>query len=239
MALNYYPMIEKVTKLFNFKNLIFQKQQTVPEDAFVRPFITVAREPGAGGAPIAKQLAKLLNFELVDEQIIDQIAASTQKRKSIIKAVDEKSRTNIEDIVHSLLNLEYIDDTTYVTELVRVVLAYAYKGNVVIVGRGANFITPFAKGLHVRVTAPYSVRLQRAMDYEGHSLTRAKAVIAKVEAERRDFVKQYFKHDIAKSNSYDLILNTKYFRINESAKIIIQAFNQKFPKSLFAEVAKW
>jgi cytidylate kinase len=101
---------------------------------------------------------------------------------------------------------------------------------VVILGRGANFITPFAKGLHINITAPYAVRVQRARDYEGHNETEAKAVIAKLEKERKEFIKQYFKKDISKCNSYDLTINTTYFTIDQAADIVVEAFYRKFSR---------
>lgn len=202
------------------------------ESSFKVPFITIAREPGSGGAPIAQEVADKLGFELVDEQIIEEIAHSIKKRKAIIKEIDEKARTRIEDIIHSTLNREYVDDLKYTKELFKVILAYAYKGKTVILGRGANFITPFAKGLHVNVTAPYDVRVQRAMDFEGFNLPEAKAEIAKTEKERRDFVKQYLRKDPKKFNSYDLTINTTYFRVGEASDVIIEALYRKFSKTL-------
>jgi len=204
----------------------FQKMRS-----FSKPFITIAREPGSGGAPIAKKVAEKLGFEYVDEQIIDKISHSTQQRKAIVKAIDEKSRSRIEDIVHSLLNKEYIDDVTYLSELVKVVLAYAHRGHVVILGRGANYICPFGDGLHVNVVAPYDVRVSRAMQFEGFDKAKAKKVIKETEIERRDFVKQYFKQDLKRSNAYDITINTTYFNIEKSANLIVEAFYNKFPKS--------
>ena len=226
----YYPLVNKFLQQFMIKEKLSVENSA--QDDFVRPFITIAREPGSGGAPIATAVAEKLGYTLIDEQIIDEIARSTKKRKEIIKAVDEKSRTAIEDIVHSLLNREYIQDTTYLSELVKVVLAHAYKGRCVILGRGGNFITPFARGLHVNITAPYKVRVQRAMDFEGHSESRAKEVIAKVEKEREDFVTQYFKMDPNKKNSYDLTLNTTYFQVDQARDVIIEAFYQKFARAV-------
>lgn len=224
----YYPLINKALTFFHLKEDVVVH----PENSFSRPFITIAREPGSGGAPIAEAVAQQLGFEFVDEQIIEQIASSTKKRKAIVQAIDEKHRTKIEDIVHSMLNAEYIDDSAYVTELIKVILAYAYQGRCVILGRGANFITPFAKGLHVNITAPYKVRVQRAIDYEGHTVAQAKEIIAKVEKERTEFVKQYFKKDPKKVNSYDLTINTTYFQFNQARDIIIEAFYQKFSHSI-------
>jgi cytidylate kinase len=228
MSLHYYPLVNKIINSLNIRERLFQSSNVDLDSAFINPFVTVAREPGSGGAPVAKAVASKLGFTLVDEQIVEDIARSTKQRKTIIKAIDEKSRTRIEDIVHSLLNEEYVNDLTYVTELTRVILAYALRGRVVILGRGANFICPFAKGLHINITAPYAVRVQRAMDHEGLNEREAKEVIAKVERERKEFVKQYFRKDITKCNSYDLTLNTTYFSVDQAADAVVEAFYRKF-----------
>lgn len=232
MAVHYYPYINKIISQLKLKDSILASFASEGSSDFVKPFITVAREPGSGGAPIAQAVAEKLGFLYVDEQIVEDIARSTKRRKAIIKEVDEKSRSAIQDVVHSLLNKEYIDDIKYVTELVKVILAYAYKGNTVILGRGGNFITPFAKGLHVLVTAPYQVRVQRAMDFEGHSKSLAKQVIADVEEERNHFVKQYLRKDASKKNSYDLVINTTYFQVDEARDVICEAFYKKFSRSV-------
>ena len=173
----------------------------------------------------------MLNFEYVDEQLVDEIAKSTKKRKSIISAVDEKARTQVQDLVHAVLNKEYVEDTKYVTELVRLILVYAHKGRTVILGRGGNFITPFAKGLHVNIVAPYEIRVQRAIDFEGHSREKAKQVIAEVEREREEFIRQYFNSSTRKRSVYDITINTAYFRVEEASRVIIAALKQKFSRS--------
>lgn len=225
MELNYSPLINKALTLFQVReNLTISPE--APE--FIHPFITIAREPGSGGAPIAQALAQKLQYELVDDVIIEEIARKTKRRSAIIKEIDEKSRSKIEDLVHSLLNMEYVDEASYIQELVRVLLSHAHKGHCVILGRGANFITPFGKGLHVSITAPYDIRVKRAMDYEGHNLEKAKQVIAQVEKDRRDFVTQYFRADTKRRNSFDLTINTAYFTVPQVVDIIVEAFKQKF-----------
>lgn len=230
MGIHYYPLINKIISGLNLRDNLSLPFKEESEQSFQKPFITISREPGSGGAPVAKLLAEKLGFTLVDRQIINEIAKSTKKRKDVIRAVDEKSRSAIDDIIHSLLNEDYIDDLRYIQELVRVVLIYAHQGHCVILGRGANFITPFAYGLHVRITAPYQVRVGRAVNYEGYSHNQAKKIIAEVEKERREFVKQYFNKKISKSNAYDLTINTTYFDIEDSRDIIIKAFCHKFKR---------
>ena len=224
---SYYELVNKTFNLSHLRDYLRDKfSQT--EESFINPFITVAREPGSGGAPIAKAVAEKLGFEFIDDQIVEEIARSTKRRKAVIKEIDEKSRTRIEDIVHSLVNIEYLDEETYISELVRSILSYAHKGKCVILGRGANFLTPFAKGLHVSITAPYDVRVQRAMEYEGLVEDQAKKVIAAVESERNEFVKQYFRRNLSKKNVFDLTLNTHYFTVPQARDVIVSAFEQKF-----------
>jgi len=228
MTLKYNQLIEKTLNYFQLKKRLAVNVSLPEAETYLKPFITVAREPGSGGAPIAKLIAKKLKFEFVDDQIVEEIARSTKKRKAIIKEIDEKSRSQIDDFVHSILNLEYINDEEYIAALVRTIIAYAHKGHCVILGRGANFITPFGKGLHVSITAPYSIRVQRAMDYEGFNTQQAKEVIAKVEKEREAFVQQYFSSNIKQRNVFDLTLNTSYFSVDQAANVIIAAFKEKF-----------
>ena len=227
MALRYYNLVNKALHWVDLREYL-KDTFGMTEESFRSPYITVAREPGSGGAPIAKAVAQKLGFEFIDDQIVEEIAKSTKKRKAIIQAIDEKARTRIEDVVHSLVNVEYVDEETYISELVRIILSYAHKGKCVILGRGANFITPFAKGLHVSISAPYDLRVQRAMHYEGLSESQAKEVIAKVEDERSNFVKQYFKRNITNRNVFDVTINTTYLDVRQSRDIIIEAFKQKF-----------
>lgn len=228
MAGRYYELVNKALHWGSLREYLREKFG-LTEDSFIHPFITVAREPGSGGAPVARAVAQKLGFEYVDEQIVDEIANSTKRRRAIIEEIDEKSRSRIEDIVQSLVNIEYIDQETYISELVKVILSYAHKGRCVILGRGSNFITPFAKGLHVSITAPYDVRVKRAMHYEGLSEAQAKEVIAKVEEERTEFVRQYFRRNLRQRNVFDLTVNTSYLNVQQSSQIIVEAFKQKFP----------
>lgn len=227
MKIDYYPLINRIVSTLKIRDNLLK--QAPEEHFFERPFITVAREPGSGGAPIAKRLAERLAFNLRDESIVDELMKSTKKRKNIIRQIDEKGRTYIDDIVHSVLNPEYVDENTYVKALSRIILNFAHQGNCVILGRGGNFITPAARGLHVNIVAPYEVRVQRAMQYEGFDEDTAKEVIARVEKEREEFVKEYINKDITSRNAYDITLNTAYYSIDQATDVIMMAFRRKFP----------
>lgn len=228
MSLHYYPLINRLMSVMNVKDIFnFSRDHQV---MFTKPFVTVARQPGSMGRPIAKQVASRLGFHFLDEEIIDDIAESTKKRRAIIQAVDERSRSRINDMVHSFLNREYVDDFTYVKELTKVLLAHMYQGNVVIVGRGANFISPLEKGLHVNIVAPSDLRARRTMEFDEISFAEAKTQNTKLALAREGFIKQYFRKDVANCVNYDLTVNTANFSMDASTDIIVEAFYRKFPR---------
>lgn len=202
-------------------------------DRFEAPFITVSREPGSGGKPMAKIVTKTLNFKFYDKRLMEDLAKSVKARKALLENIDERGRSAVEDLVHAAFNPDYVSDTRYIRHLCSVVLSAAIKGKVVILGRGANFITPFDKGLHIRVSAPYNDRVERAVKHEKISREEAIQTIKEIDQRRKEFIQQYFGKNISNPNYYDLVINTSNMKIEDAADLTIEAFKNKFPK--FAE----
>lgn len=193
------------------------------------PFITVSREAGSGGKLIAKKLAQKLGFKFYDERLVDLVAKTARKRKAVIAKLDERERTFLDDMVHRLLNPEYVSAPTYLKSLCQVIHALSLKGKVVILGRAANFITTSREaGLHVRVIAPYPVRVGYTMKYEKRSKRDAQYRVKKYDKERKEFVRQFFGKNPSNTNYYDLVINTETTTIEEAVAIIIAAYKQKF-----------
>lgn len=193
-----------------------------------KPFITISREPGSGGRPIAEAVAKELGFELYDEKFVEEISKSAKRRTDLIKSIDEKSRSLVADILQSVLNPDYISDMTYMRHVAKVVLSRAHRGKVIFLDRGANFIVPSGSALRVRIQAPYPARVARAIKYENIDLEQAKETIRAHDQERKDFVRQYFGKNISTANYYDLVINTMHMTMEDAKDIIILAYKKKF-----------
>jgi len=205
------------------------KVEAVAKKIKLRPFITISRESGSGGTPIAKLVAKKLKFKFYNKKFIDLIAKETQKRKALIESLDEKDRGMVEDIVQSFFNPDYVAGETYFKHLCRVMMTLAKKGSCVIIGRGANFITSDYGGLHVRIVAPFLVRAGYTAQYEGYTIYEARERMQKFDKERKDFIKEYFGKDPSNANYYDLVINTAELKPEIAAEVILTAFKKKFP----------
>jgi cytidylate kinase len=197
------------------------------------PCLTISRETGSGGRLIAQSVAKKLGLKYYDKRIVDLIVKRAKERKELIQSLDEKNLGFIEETFASLFGAKGMSSSTYFRYLVKVILALANQKKCLILGRGANFILPPQRTLRVNVIAPLKTRIANSMQYEGNSLTKAKAMIKKIHFNRKDFIKRYFRKNISNSNYYDLVINTENLTVDQATTIIVNAFKQKFPKSDF------
>ena len=89
------------------------------------PFITFSREPGSGGRPIAKRIAKLTGFAYYHDALVEKVAKTAHLRQGVLRLIDEKSRSTIQDFIHSIFNPDYVSDVKYVHQLANVILSLA------------------------------------------------------------------------------------------------------------------
>jgi cytidylate kinase len=201
-----------------------------PAHLFPTPPIMISRDPGSGGHPIAKLLSNKLKYNFYDEELIKAVAKSAKRTQQIISDVDEKTRSQLQDFIQTIFNPEYISETTYIRHLVNVVVSLSHQGKSVILGRGANFILPRDKTYSVLITAPKSVRVRRAIEYEHYSHNKALKVINKYTKERREFVSQYFHKNYSNPLNYDLVVNTQYYTVEAAVNLLISGYKSKFPE---------
>lgn len=195
------------------------------------PDIVINREPGSGGRIVAKKLAKKLGWQLLDEELMDQVAEELDIPVEEFKHVDEHSRSWLSDTLHSMFNKNYISDVRYINHLKKIIAHAAKRGDLVIVGRGANHILPPDKCLNVRITASLTTRIENTFKYEGKKTKQdAEDWVRKIENQRRRFIRQYFGKNPYNPWYYDLVISTDHLNLDQAVDLIVQAYLAKFPK---------
>ncbi len=195
------------------------------------PDIVINREPGSGGRLVAQKLAKRLGWNVLDEALMNQLATELGIPVSEFHNVDEHDRSWLNDTFHSIFNKNYVSDVRYINHLKRIIAHAAKKGDLVIVGRGANHILPPDKCLNVRITASFKTRVDNTLKYEDKK-TRDEAAqwVKHVEERRRRFIRQYFGANPYNPWYYDLVISTDHLSLEQAADLITQAYLAKFPK---------
>jgi cytidylate kinase len=195
------------------------------------PDIVISRDPGSGGHPIAKKLAKKLGWKLLDEALMDQLADELGIPVNEFAKVDEHSRSWFSDTFHAIFNPDYVSDIRYITHLKKILFHASKKGDLVVLGRGANLILPQEKCLRVRVTASFATRVNNTYKFENKpSKAAATEWVSHIQKQRNGFIRQYFGSNPHNPWNYDLVISTDHITIDQAVDIILHAYSVKFPK---------
>lgn len=188
--------------------------------------ITISRETGSGGRTLAARLAKRLEYELIDRQIVDKLVHDTGARERLISSLDERTRSAVVLWVEGILTGRYIDQSEYANALCRSITTLAEHGDSVIIGRGANVILGPRGGLHVRVIAPPEVRVQNLMRHLSMGPREAREHIDLCDEERRRFYAEVLNADIDNPNDYNLVINTAREGLDLAEDMIMLAWER-------------
>lgn len=188
--------------------------------------ITISRESGAGGAAVARELGRLLDWPVYDRELLERIADKSGLRAELLESLDEKRSHWVTEVVESFMGVSTMSGARYAAHVAETILALAAHGHCVIVGRGATIIVPPKNSLRVRLVASLDDRTERERKRLGISKVDAIKHVCANDAHREGFVKDYFHHTVGDSHNYDLIINTSRFSVEQTAQLVIDALHK-------------
>lgn len=191
------------------------------------PCLLISRQRGSGGDRIAQIAGERLGWHVFDRQLVDGVASRAHVRQQLILSLDERARTAFEDAFRSAFEPDDIGSENYVLYLKQVVLALGHQGDVVLVGRGAQYMLPVECGLRVRLMAPAEWRAGRIASQSGLSLPEARKEVAQSDANQAAFIRQYFHRDTSDPLNYDAIINMAEVGIEGAADLVLLALEKK------------
>ena len=182
--------------------------------------ITISREMGSGGIPIAHRAAEKLGYLLIDGEAIARVAPEYGLSPDSLEKADEKPPPFVEKLDAQ------VEVDLFQIELI--VLEYALKGNVIIYGRGGqDLLKGIESVLRVRIIAPFEDRIERWAEREWLDPDLARVLVRKSDQQRAGFIKYYFDRDWSDPLGYDLILNTQHLSEETAVKLICDGVKDK------------
>src|SRR5512137_1410891 len=172
------------------------------------PYLLISREKGAGGSAVARLAGKRLGWQVFDKEIVDAIAQKAQVRRELIESLDERDRATIQDSIGQWLRPQPIGTSGYLAHLREILLTLGHQGDVVIVGRGAEYVLPSQFGLRVRMVAPVEVRVQRIAGRENLSLKAARVEVESSDRDRTSLARRQFGQNAGHRLNQDVTINT-------------------------------
>ena len=181
--------------------------------------ITVEREYGSRGAEFAHHLADRLGWKLIDDCLIEEIAAKAGVQKSLVKRCDERLdpwfyRFGKACWYGSLERLPIPESETFdserMVELVRESLtARAQEGNCVVLGRGAACLLNRLPGaFHVFVYASLGRKIKWFQEQFPEHAGDAEAELAATDKRRAAYIRRYYQQDWTDRRLYMLMINS-------------------------------
>lgn len=177
--------------------------------------ITISREIGSEGVYVAQQLARTLNYRLIDKAMLEKIL----KQFGFVQfAQDYEAASSYWDRMDGT-RLDMI------ATLNRVLQATASLGNMIMLGRGSFAVLGgYADVLNVRLQAPFAVRVKRIMAERNLAdLAKAEKIVKESDQARASFIQSWYgvRWDVA--SYYNLVLDTSIISRDTAVEWILCA----------------
>lgn len=193
------------------------------------PTVTISYQTGAGAHEIAERLAKILQEEeserlvpwtVFDRKLVEKVLEEHQLPKTWAKFMPEDRRSFVQDTLDELVGL-CPPSWVMVPKITETVLHLADAGHVILVGRGANFITARMRNVfHVRLIASLPKRIERLQKLNGLALKDASKLVKDEDRGRSRYTKEHFHKSVDDDLSYHLTLNTERIPLADAAQLI-------------------
>jgi cytidylate kinase len=201
--------------------------------------VTISREYGSGGGEIAARLASFLGWHLIDHEVVVRVAEKLHVSEEEAEEHDECVEHLASRIFKSLrlvhptmpMTVEIppsMDSRAFYEARCQIIEGAVASGHVVIVGRGAQaHLAKRRDVLHVRIVAPFELRLAYVMSREGLDWEAAQARIMKKDQERTRYLETFYHRHPSDAHLYDLVLSTGILDLESAAEVIAIVLERK------------
>jgi cytidylate kinase len=187
--------------------------------------VTLSYQLGASGAEIGMGVAQRLGYRYVDQEILQDAIHRYGLAEEKLSHLDESKPTLF----------ERFDAETrhYITILQTTLLEFAESDNVVLMGRGGQWLLRgIPHVLRVRVIAPFDQRVRRwirrttEMTRETPNQRAAAEFVRRDDSDKSGRMRYLYEVDVADPTLYDLVINTETLSFEAGVDMIERALRR-------------
>jgi cytidylate kinase len=201
------------------------------------PAITISDQTGSGAHEVARQLAALLQAEepagsppwkVFDRQLVEKVLEEHHLPKGLGKFMPEDRRSYLADVLDEMMGLRP-PSWELVPKIIQTIQHLAETGRVIMIGRGASYVTERMPNVfHARLIGSLPRRIERVQQLEKLSAKEAANFIARIDRQRRRFLRAYFHARVDDDLLYDIVVNTDRLPAARAAGLIAAGARQCF-----------
>ena len=186
--------------------------------------ITIARQFGAAGLPVAKELSERLGIEYYNRELVDKAAEELKIPASRVLEEEELNDGARDTIFEKIFPLgngpRDLQDKIFAAQS-HVIQSLAARESCIIVGRCADFVlSDHGNSLNVYLFASMEERIRNCVAYLDMSSEEAKKIIPKAEKARNNYHLHYAGYGQDDPAHKDLLIDTGKVGISLTVEII-------------------
>ncbi len=193
--------------------------------------LTLSRTYGCGVRELARELAQRLDYNLFEKEIVPLLSKKLHRKKEYTLEHDELKdmlSSSVIDFASSrfaFLKKDSISPKEYVKALKEIFFELVRNGNIIVVGRGSQFILQDHPGVfHIRLVANIEDRAEHLQKYHYIDL-QDKILFQKIRKEdnrRQEFLKIHFHENGENPLLYHLTINLSKVSRDKAKEMILQ-----------------
>lgn len=191
--------------------------------------ITITRQFGSLGRPIASKLAEMLGIDYYDRDIVEHTAKEMGENIKFISEQEEKAKTGFAwmKIPFGISTSEKQDEIFNIER--KVIEGYAEEKSCIIVGRCADYILQDRKNaIHIYIYAPLQARLRNCVDILLMDERDARKTLREVDKMRDVYHKRYAGYLPGDPQHKHLLIDSSLLGVNGTAKLLARLVKERF-----------
>ena len=203
--------------------------------------VTISRLYGSGGSEVAVLVAKELGWSLLDNAVVDGVAARLGITPSEVAAREERVPSLVQRLTEAMAlgSQDWLapltaekrapTDQQLIDVTHRIVEEAIARGPLVVVGRGAqSMLAERSDALHVFCYAPRGSLIARSMTRDRLDEQAAAKRVDDTNAQREQWVRKHWNRSWREHSNYHLSVNTEWLGIAGAAETIVYAARRRF-----------
>lgn len=191
--------------------------------------VTITRQFGSMGRPIARMVSERLGIEYYDRDIVEMTSKNLQLPVSTISDVEESAKTAFFNMNYPLgMGTTSIQDSIFSVQK-KIIIDLAERESCIIVGRCADYILWDRKNIfNVFIYAPYEARLSNCIERLNLRPDEAKKMIASVDKARESYHRHYCGYSMSDKEHKHLMIDSSLLGIEGTCEILTDVIRKKF-----------
>lgn len=198
-----------------------------------RYVITITRQFGSMGRPIARKMAEMLGIEYYDRDLVDQAAKKLNLPVSVINEEEEKASSLSKNPFFRMAG-PLGSGTTATQDKIfeaqqNIIKFLAEKETCIIVGRCADFtLSEMENAIHIYIYASYEARLEHCIKDLGMEELEARKMIAAVDKARESYHVNFTGYAPDDKSHKDILIDSSLLGVDGTASYLVELIRRKF-----------